>query len=235
MRSLVTSFTYHVFKIHSSGSLCIRTLLFFIAEYYSVIQIYHISLTHSAIYPLKIKQTPIYIRRVNYLALRWTGHLLIPSTIHSKLSLHTCKGNDPMGGTSQMWQWVAKPCKHKPSCSGNSPGPPTCALFHSLGGVLTDTYSLHCGSLHKELCYQYLWLPLGSMQSLECTQAAALRLSFSPLLQIWPHHLVTSTYCVPGTLMVINKIWYQLSRRAESSRKDQTNTQRTDSCQMEQN
>lgn len=110
MWSLVTSFTYHVFKIHSSGSLCIRTLLFFIAEYYSVIQTYHISLTHSAIYPLKIKQIPIYIRRVNYLALHWTGHLLIPSMIHSRLSLHTCNGNDPVGGTSQMWQWVAEPC-----------------------------------------------------------------------------------------------------------------------------
>lgn len=55
------------------------------------------------------------------------------------------------------------------------------------------------------------------------------------LLQIWPHYLVRSTYYVPGTLMVINKIRHLLSRSSESSRKDQTNTQRTDSCQIKQN
>ena len=65
---------------------------------------------HSAIYLLKIKQTPTYVRRANYLALHLTGDLLIPSMpIHDYPFTHV-KKMTPWEGLLKRGKEVTEPC-----------------------------------------------------------------------------------------------------------------------------
>lgn len=149
--------------------------------------------------------------------------------VHSWLSHYNCEESEAMIGNFQMWEEGAEPVVWSYSKVKSHRDDPCMPCF-TVYAVLSLTWYSWTVAAKEGAVVSHLWLPkvpsvLGMhWKSNLCSHLSLKENHLFLLLKKWSNYLVKSTYYIPGTIMVINKIGclpYRSSNVAEDTKPTQ--------------